>query len=581
MINQQILKLYLHLLAYHCNITFLDPGFFPALRDQGCSAVKSWFALQNRRRSPRSDSRPHLTGESVIAIPCFVHDCHWVAVTRREVAGRILFLYADDLNSPTTEASVRQMFSMCGKDFFPDSAVWVTCKNYTYSPHSNECGARTLPALKIQALHPNPHSTILIPSMHQYIAQISRTWVAMTLTQNQFLYTLLDKVMSHSPIEEMNLHGPWTLPTAPATLIGWTALSSESSAPEIPCTDSSTKFPQGGTLTIPKSSANPPPNSPQTDHHYLRPSIVASNRHSPICMSTAQPLNPCAPSFVPMETCESPVTGRPTENLLGFSHSPLLPVSNLNPQAPAFLPLRHPATGKSLAPIHNSNASVTQHNHKEPRPSSQRQQEVSTKPIKAGRSLPPLPQQPTLHKFFSCQHKASTLSYHNAENTWGHTMEEIESSSVFRAYGIGAFSIIETKLNCAQQSSLPGIKRCFRRTWQHSDFQASQSEYFFTGYHQPGGTLTSLMDRWSSRRQSKGVDPIGLGRWSYITLRGKTDTIITLIPAYRVSQKSPGAVGPKTAYMQQYCTLLEKWNKLGVSAKVEPNRQFIIDPRRG
>jgi len=314
MINQQILKLYLHLLAYHCNITFLDPGFFPALRDQGCSAVKSWFALQNRRRSPRSDSRPHLTGESVIAIPCFVHDCHWVAVTRREVAGRILFLYADDLNSPTTEASVRQMFSMCGKDFFPDSAVWVTCKNYTYSPHSNECGARTLPALKIQALHPNPHSTILIPSMHQYIAQISRTWVAMTLTQNQFLYTLLDKVMSHSPIEEMNLHGPWTLPTAPATLIGWTALSSESSAPEIPCTDSSTKFPQGGTLTIPKSSANPPPNSPQTDHHYLRASIVASNRHSPICMSTAQPLNPCAPSFVPMETCESPVTGRPTKN---------------------------------------------------------------------------------------------------------------------------------------------------------------------------------------------------------------------------------------------------------------------------
>ncbi len=34
---------------------------------------------------------------------------------------------------------------------------------------------------------------------------------------------------------------------------------------------------------------------------------------------------------------------------------------------------------------------------------------------------------------------------------------------------------------------------------------------------------------------AKGEDPIGLGRWSYITLRGKGTKLITVITAYNAS----------------------------------------------
>jgi hypothetical protein len=85
------------------------------------------------------------------------------------------------------------------------------------------------------------------------------------------------------------------------------------------------------------------------------------------------------------------------------------------------------------------------------------------------------------------------------------------------------------------------------------------------------------MDRWTSRLHSKGEDPFGLGRWSYITLRGKLESLLTIISAYQVSQKSAGAAGPKTAYMQQFKTLLASSNAAGKSTQPEPNRQFLLD----
>jgi len=76
----------------------------------------------------------------------------------------------------------------------------------------------------------------------------------------------------------------------------------------------------------------------------------------------------------------------------------------------------------------------------------------------------------------------------------------------------------------------------------------------------------------------KGQDPFGLGRWSYITLRGKYDTLITIISAYRVCQKSSSSSGLKTAYMQQQRFLQARLLKLElVQPPPNPNRQFILD----
>jgi hypothetical protein len=52
-------------------------------------------------------------------------------------------------------------------------------------------------------------------------------------------------------------------------------------------------------------------------------------------------------------------------------------------------------------------------------------------------------------------------------------------------------------------------------------FSTSFTREDFKGINQPGGTSTILMDSCTSRVVNKGTDPFGLGRWSFITIRGK------------------------------------------------------------
>jgi hypothetical protein len=146
-----------------------------------------------------------------------------------------------------------------------------------------------------------------------------------------------------------------------------------------------------------------------------------------------------------------------------------------------------------------------------------------------------------------------------------------------RHLGIGVISLAETKLNWTNNVN-HHTNRWFRQTWDFSAISFSQvNEKFFSTF-QPGGTLTSIVDHWTSRLRSKGQDPYGLGRWSYVTLRGKCDSLITIITAYRVSQKSSYSMGVKTAYMQQVRAL--KSNTLLHTSSIthaEPNKQFILD----
>jgi hypothetical protein len=228
---------------------------------------------------------------------------------------------------------------------------------------------------------------------------------------------------------------------------------------------------------------------------------------------------------------------------------------------------------------------------------------TTTKPAQyTGKCLLNTPLQPTLRQYFSKQ-DPSPLSEVTNKGTWGHIMDDIVTDKVFRillqnpngirpfkkdlefrhglnkcaSLGIGPISIAETKLNWSGPAAYMTIK-WFRQTWQFSSLSSSHTEECFCNYYQPGGTLTAIVDRWTSRVITKGHDPYGLGRWSYTTLRGKLSTKITIITAYRVSQKSSLSVGPKTAFMQQYRSIQAEFlrNKI-VDTIPDPNRQFILD----
>jgi hypothetical protein len=187
-------------------------------------------------------------------------------------------------------------------------------------------------------------------------------------------------------------------------------------------------------------------------------------------------------------------------------------------------------------------------------------------------------------------------------DTWGHVMDDIDTSTTFRiilqnpngiqpgrkdydfqyslanchSLGMRVLSLVDTKLNWTKETSYH-TANWFHKIWNFSSISHSQINESFNSSFQPGGILTAVVDRWTSRVHSKHQDPYRLGRWSFVTLRGKQDTLITVISAYRVSQKSSSSLGVKTAYMQLYRALQAQLLEKEVLSAPEPNKQFILD----
>jgi hypothetical protein len=141
--------------------------------------------------------------------------------------------------------------------------------------------------------------------------------------------------------------------------------------------------------------------------------------------------------------------------------------------------------------------------------------------------------------------------------------------------GVGAICLAETNLNWHYYQHTAALRRCLHRNWSSSKFQTSVPNEKFIGNYQPGGTTTIITDRWTSRVVQSGMDPFGLGRWSYVILRGKSETTICIITAYRVCNDK--TTGPKTAYQQQQRQLAELFRQENKVTNVDPFRQFILD----
>ena len=187
-------------------------------------------------------------------------------------------------------------------------------------------------------------------------------------------------------------------------------------------------------------------------------------------------------------------------------------------------------------------------------------------------------------------------------STWGHNPISIDCSEIFRivlqnpnglkiqnslaefalgnkichSLGAGAIALTETNINWNQTFQLHRVSTAIRDLWETTSFQPSQHPEAFRSQLQRGGTLQIITDRWVSRIQSKGINPYGLGRWSYTTLKGKGSKTIVLITAYRPCKDSLDGAGDKTVYMQHFRTLLAHANTLQSTETPNPYRQFIL-----
>lgn len=118
--------------------------------------------------------------------------------------------------------------------------------------------------------------------------------------------------------------------------------------------------------------------------------------------------------------------------------------------------------------------------------------------------------------------------------------------------GAGAVSLTEMNVNWNLPYQVKRVSTVVREIWETSTIQTSQHPEIVCTQNQQGGTLQLLTDSWVSRLQYKGVDPYGLRRWSYMTLKGQNNKVVTIITAYQPCKGSVDGVGDKTVYMQQF-----------------------------
>ena len=121
--------------------------------------------------------------------------------------------------------------------------------------------------------------------------------------------------------------------------------------------------------------------------------------------------------------------------------------------------------------------------------------------------------------------------------------------------GIDIMGMAETNLSWTREKKLQlaalakiafdGTSRCI----------ASSTTSNKEGYL-PGGTAMITRGPVSGRVQAQGADPFG--RFTWMALRGREDSGVLIITAYRVGQRKGVKAGPTTAYSQQWVEMRKK-----------------------
>jgi hypothetical protein len=515
MTRDSILNTFLAILCAGHNLTYLSTFFITILRrDKTWEPLRNWFATDD---SAEDYYLPTMNSKRPILIPCHVNGAHWVALVRRVINQRVYFLYADDLNHPSTEQHLKDLLlAHAAPEFYPENTIWLHCKSVTFRPHSNECGPRTLFALTTMALHPNPSPNILLPYMSPNLAQILRTWIGSVLLSGGATLP------------------PWVTPSITAAA---TSLQQQSRPFYL--------FPWAVVgRPRPKSTQLSGRTKLQTQDTVL---------HKPSNSSTSSRL--VADAYLTVGTTP-------------HAPSSVLPHLTLQKSASVI----HPSQGQDhVAPPEPKQKRVTKKGIqltmydalKLPSP------EAITDFDEVWGHFPEvIDDRATLHLLFA-NPKGLKLT--------NDIMETEYSMGRCRSLGVGVLCLAESNLNWDHPLATGKFHGLLRKIWKHSKVSKSFTKDHFQSPNQPGGTATMVYNHWTSWVIESGEDPFGLGRWSYQVLRGKGGTKILIVTAYRVCKQSVQSMGSQTSTAQQFRALSAHFRKAAREDDPIPRHQFIVD----
>jgi hypothetical protein len=105
---------------------------------------------------------------------------------------------------------------------------------------------------------------------------------------------------------------------------------------------------------------------------------------------------------------------------------------------------------------------------------------------------------------------------------------------------VGCLGFAETNLDWNRLYVMNVVLSRQHKVWKHVATIFSSIDMESSSDYMTGGTLTSTVDKWSSRVLTKESDPSSMGRWSSQTLAGRKNSKIMIITGYRCVQNSSG-----------------------------------------
>jgi hypothetical protein len=131
------------------------------------------------------------------------------------------------------------------------------------------------------------------------------------------------------------------------------------------------------------------------------------------------------------------------------------------------------------------------------------------------------------------------------------------------------FSAAKHNLDTNKFAVQQNLQNIARKSFPHQCIQTATSSTLANKFYKPGGTLIMAQGDLVGRIKDRGSD--SLGRWSWMTMVGKNQRLVTVISAYQVCIRPTNRTGT-TAYHQQESLLRQKGIK-----KAKPRKYFQHD----
>ncbi len=535
MTNDNVITVFLERIWQIYQIKYVSTFFFTVFqRDKNWRSVTRWFASDTTNLHPAS--KPKITGETAIDIPIHVHGSHWVALVRREHQGRVIFLYADDLNCPKTEHSIQKLLrDHADERFYPPTSQWLHCKSSTYLPHSNECGPRTLMALTIMSTAYMIHDKILLPYMHHNLAQIARTWTAHILLSG----IPISSDLSHTyPLSSFHP----TLTSEPYDLIKWD--------PDYDNESTQTKHTACIYTDISYETKVPEHNILEKENGQ-KPSKKAIDS-----TSTATPFHDLVENLL-----------HRLDATTAYSVTPTIHLTDQNT----------PQINKSVASSIKSLPEMSDKNDDMPGSETHPSAETPPKKDRYKQTIFPwaAPRQPvseyTENSFVSTPPRIDTTKILRivAQNPQyslqlGQHNTEIHSTlQQLLTLQASVFAVSSPNINWRNSSNTAYFKNVIKGAFQyiHMSYDSSvvgdQAPY--NKYRNLiGGALILSLDHWATRVVSSNGDNRGHGSFTMTTYSGRRNKSLTIICAYIAVQKGSD-LGETSFYSQQTLLMEQQW----------------------